>query len=328
MIDKSTWVEQYTNGSSSNTIAKNSNVTSMTVLKHLKQCGVQIRTFSATTTFNVPINDILNKFDDGMSVSKLAIEYGYSITGMSNLLKRNSRIVLKPEDISTNDWSFIESNRQLFLYWLGWMLSDGCIHHRKRDGRSRGITAYLTTIESDKFILEFFRDIINKNQKLKTQHNVSRLDLSMPRKIAIDLEDYGLIPAKSLILKPTEKLNDLSRSEFMQLLVGYIEGDGSVGIKRLKSRKNVYNTLSIGIACGSRDWLDWINTRLIEFGYKSRAISHKVTINKRDSSHNGCYDYRVVGSEAVMLGNELMKCKHHMLDRKWSRIELYKTMVN
>lgn len=327
-IDKSKWVIMYNEGQSATKIARKYNVTPRLVYKYFEDINLSRRTSAESMMFNVPINNILSEFDNGISVSKLASKYRYSITGMSKLLKQQGRIIKQPQDVRTSDWSFVYNKRELFLYWLGWMLSDGCIHFRSKDGRTRGVVTYLTTQYGDVKILEFFRDHIDPARAIIRYRNATRLDLSIPRKEANHVAEYGLIPAKSLILKPTQRLIELSRREFMQLLVGYIEGDGTVRIQHIKSRQHVYDALSVGISCGSRAWLNWINAKLVSYGYKSRTISRRtVTSNFGRSgtpkTYNGCYDYRIVGSEAVKLCKELLSCQYHQLDRKWDKVRLF-----
>ncbi len=331
MINKSTWIEQYLNGTSAISIAKTFNVTPRTVYVHLKKHNIKMRTFKATKMFNVPITEILAKFDSGYSVSRLAKEYDYSITGMSHVLKREGKLVIRPEDTNRSNWSFLYEDRNLFLYWLGWMLSDGCVYNNRQNGRSRGWKTYLTVTKSDKHILEFFRNIINKDRELWVRNNATRLDLSISKPNVDKLRDYGLVPAKSLILQPTDLLNELSREEFMQMLIGYIEGDGSISIKHIKRKKYVYPVLSIGISCGSKLWLEWINEKLISYNYKQRAISSKRTKKKFNGElvpeYISCYDYRVAGKEAVMLYDELIQCEHHRLSRKWDKGSAFKELL-
>lgn len=319
MLDKTQWCHLYNTGMSSTKIAKQFSVSVPTVLKYLRN-NVELRTSQKSLIFNVPINEILSKFDSKISVSKLAKEYNYTVTGMSNLLKSNNRIILRPEDYCVNDWSFILDNRELYLYWLGWMLSDGCIYYKFKNGRNRGIMTYLGVHINDIKILELFRSIINPNLKISLiGDNFARINISIPRKYADIVELYGLIRHKSLILKPTDTLQKLTKSEFFQMLIGYIEGDGHINVKNIKSRNNHYKILNIGITCGSKEWLEWINEKFIKFGYKSRKLQSNWRINSKNQKYISTYDYRIAGSDAVRLYKELMKCKYHLLNRKWNK---------
>lgn len=305
----------YSAGESTYEIAKICNVSPAAVRHSLLKYGTEMRSGAQTKTFNLPIVEILIKFDAGASCRELAKQYGYTVSGMSSILHRNSRKPIIPK--TSNDWSFIHNNRQLFLYWLGWMLSDGCISYRKN-----GVRTTLTVHKNDSYINEFFRDAINCDRMLHCPRgkNISRLDANISRADADYLASWGLVPRKSLILKPTENLTELNRPDFMQMLSGYIEGDGTVRAGWVKSGKYKYYVLHIGITCGSATWLQWINYNLIGFGYKSRTIRPKKRKAKDWSCNNSnCYDYRISGSEAVSLASEILNCKYHLLGRKWDK---------
>lgn len=321
--------ELYESGVSTNKIAKMLDITPRAVLNSLNKMGVNIRSSRESLTINTPKNEIVNDYKSGLSCSKIAKKYNRSITGISNILKLEGINVLRPEDTTTYNWSFIYNNSNLFMYWLGWMLSDGCIYHCKAAGRNRGIMTYLCT--NDKYILEFFRDKIDKARKVVTKgknNKMYRLDISIPRKDAEFISQFGLIEAKSLVIKGTDKLVNLSRNDFIQMFAGLIEGDGDIKFQQMKSKLHTYPVLSIRLHSGSKEWLEFISNKLDSFGYKKRKIlgprKHYTdfggTYNEKREYISG-YSYSISGKDAINLGKEILNCKYHLLDRKWNKVK-------
>ena len=307
-------ISDYLAGKSSSEIARKHGVTPRTILNILAKNNIRRRTFAESKMFNVPVDEIVAKFDIGTSISSLAIEYGYTITGMSCLIKRAGRIVEPPKN--RNTWPTFESNPKLFLYLLGWLLTDGCVNHRHKDGRNRGCMLYIST--NDECILDFFHRSIAPSTK-RTKY--PRIGMSATREYIGYVKTWGVIQRKSLTLKPTQKLNDLSDDNFLQLFVGCVEGDGSIATKRVKSRGHIYDMPQIGITTASLEFILWIRNRLELLGFKQRKLYIK----------NGCkafgktyatqyYNYRISGSDAKKLHETLTSQPYHLLDRKWCRI--------
>ena len=258
------------------------------------------------------LKEILKSFDAKVSIRKLAKQYNYSTCGMSLLLKRNNRKVLRPQDVVQRDWSFIQTTNDLFLYWLGWVLTDGCIKYIRKENRDRGVVVDVSAHKRDKYILEFFRDIIQPTSKFSEHNNCIKLYITIDRLSAQLLHEWGLVPRKSLILKPTPRLNNLTDQEFCQLLCGAIEGDGSIDARTLKSKRHQYRMLRIRICSASSQFIGWIRQRLYQLGFKKRKITGN---NAKDSK----YDYAISGKDAIRLSKLLLNCKYHLLKRKWDR---------
>jgi len=314
-MNKAEWIEAYNNGLSAYAIARLSHVTPPVIYKHLHKMGVSCRSNSSSHIKTGSLDKILKQFNEGISVTKLASEHGYSITGMSELLKRNGiSTITAPQN--KGDWSFINVKQQLFFYWLGWMLADGCIYHKRRDNRNRGVSAILTVHRNDNHILEFFRDIIYPQQKIHVvkKNNCNRLDLSIPRHVAMELETWGLIPNKTYEFKITSNLQHLSDDQFCQFLIGFIEGDGSIGILNLKSRKTIRKVPRVRICSGSQVLIEWLRERITQFNIPPRKI-----YTKPRSKYYAAYE--IAGSDAIKLYKILITYKYKLLNRKWDRLE-------
>jgi hypothetical protein len=303
----------YDSGVTIKNIAISFNIPLSTIYYRLRRINFKFRPIHERNCKNSKetTSQILELYCSGISLSKLATQFNMSITGISNIMQRHN-IQIRPFNINTADWSFIKSQKSFFFYWLGWMLADGCVFPRHQEGRNRGITSFLTVHKNDLHILEFFKNIIKKGQKIKIKKDhCCRLDISMPRNIFNEIVQWGLIPNKTYLFKVTPKLDNISEKQFYQLLVGVIEGDGNVSHVLMKSKKHSYPVLTAGI-CSSNKLVIWISEKLFRLGYKKRKIYYR-------KNRKICADYRISGKDAIRLCNRLMKCKYHLLNRKWDR---------
>ena len=285
----------YTSGSSPYAIAKELNTNPPRIRRALKKLRIHLRTLSEAMS-SLPAKEIITECSIGVSARRLAIKHNTTITSITDLLKRNN-IELRPP-ATTSNWEFIYKLDDLFLYWLGWALTDGCIFYRIGDGRRRGVTVDISVQRRDKHILEFFKQLINPNQKIYYRKNQGRLRNSIKRASAVFLtHQWGFAQRKSLTLKPTSKLRRLSKRQFWQLFVGLIEGDGSVD-------KNG----CISCVSGSLIWLQWVR-KMVGFGIIK--------------PHNGSWRLRLKMEESLALFRKhLSKVKFKLLSRKWDRIRL------
>lgn len=268
----------------------------------------------------LPTSEILTAHNKGQSVSSIARTYNCSITGVSNLLKRNGCIIYKPDDLIKRDWSFINDKSDLFFYWLGWMLSDGHVFNTFRQNRNRGVKSRITVHKNDIHILEFFRDIIQPNFKIKfvKRSECATLDLSIPRIIYNIVKQYGLIPNKTYRFKATKLLYGISQDQFLQFLVGFIEGDGCIDTPILKSKNYQYKTFRIRIV-GNNYLLKWIQNMLYKHGFWKRKLSPHKNIDGKTHSKQFS-ELGIAGKDAIKLGKMLLKCQYHKLGRKWVKL--------
>ncbi len=125
----------------------------------------------------------------------------------------------------------------------------------------------------------------------------------MPRLYFNILKTWSFIPRKTYDLTISNKLKHINTQNFLQLLVGIIEGDGCIYVKGKRLML---------LVDGHYNMLQWLNSRLIKLGFKKRTIihgkspySHRIQINKR---------------ETLKLHELLKKCTYLLLRRKWDKI--------
>lgn len=137
-------------------------------------------------------------------------------------------------DVDQNSFNKIENQDQ--AYWLGFMYADGYIIQNKYNSKIIGIKMALSDhLEKFKKFLNSSHPIksyisnngFNKNKKFYTFNIVSEILFN-------DLNKLGCVPRKSSILKfPTENIVPISLiSHFCR---GYFDGDGSIGIAKIKN---------------------------------------------------------------------------------------------
>lgn len=221
----------------------------------------------------------------------------------------------------TAKWSFIDEESNLFHYWLGWMISDGCIFIVSKNSAFINLGLH----PSDIHILEFFKQQNRCTAKIMKQKNnnmrVSRTYLS-PGYVD-KLSKWGFIPNKTKNFKATNRLLNLNEQNFYQFLVGFIEGDGSVDHRKLtkKIKNKHYISASTRVRMiGVKNVLSFIKNKLEKFGYKERKLSPK--------KNNKAYEYTISGKEADHLIGNLMLSEYHLLDRKWSKSPLFSKLSN
>ncbi len=105
-------------------------------------------------------------------------------------------------------------------YWLGYLLADGCIGLRKRDGEVR--QCVLQASSKDKEHLEKLSRALGSDYQLYTPGN-GVWHLAVPDyDLCLSLEKHGIIPAKSFVAAPP-KLDPQLESHWVR---GVIDGDG------------------------------------------------------------------------------------------------------
>lgn len=256
---------------------------------------------------------LLNKYDAGTSATKLAKEYNYTVTGMTNLLKRNNRFVIPTTERIIKNWAFLHKKDDFFYYWLGWMLSDGNIIERyNKSGFRKGIIIKVAIHKKDTHILEFFRDIIQPHAKINHgRDNTAIISLALPRENYEIIKSYGFVPNKTLKFKMTKNLEAITGDNFLQLLVGLIEGDGSIDIQKLHTKKKsgkiyYYNIPRVRLT-NHLNLITWVRDTLTKFGFKKRNIIY----------HNNCAELSISGKDAASLISSLKSCRIKLLNRKW-----------
>lgn len=205
------------------------------------------------------VNEILEKYDKGQSITSLNKEY--HTTKIRDLLIQNNRKV--PESrkgqggakrkysLNENYFECLDSKDK--AYFLGFIYADGFITKRSSGQNILGITL----AESEP--LDKFKKYINCDKPIGIYKKTnSYSDKSVEHKLALisdklvsDIEKLGVIEQKTLVLTFPEMSEEL----IPHFIRGYFDGDGSVFIHKDSRSKEVRDYLGISI-CGTKEFLE------------------------------------------------------------------------
>ena len=190
-------------------------------------------------------------------------------------------------------------------YWLGFLYADGCITKRNKNDTSYRVELGLK--ESDYNHLVKFKTFLNCGNKISFHKNKLGNSYRLTvggKKLANSLIEKGCVPRKSLVLTfPSEEI--IPKELMIHFIRGYIEGDGYIGLREIKSNKLKYR-------CGVVGTLEFILGMLNFFGYDFREKQHSTT----GKAHQ--YEFSTTQAQEVVY--RIYKDCNIYLDRKY---ELY-----
>lgn len=196
----------------------------------------------------IPIEDIIQMYNQGLSCSKIAKTYNCSETYINkklteqNITKRTGGSYRRIYD--QNFFNTIDTEEK--AYWLGFLYADGCVQE-KTTGQ-----CLISLAVKDKEVIDKFIKSIDGDFETKTYKDVHVVHLTS-KQMFKDLVNLGCIPRKSLVLKfPT-----ISESLINHFMRGYFDGDGTVFIsnpKNYNKTNTIYKNIGIGI-CGTQEFL-------------------------------------------------------------------------
>lgn len=274
---------------------------------------------SITKLANEQIQEILEKYDNGQSITSLNKEY--HTTKVRNLLIENNRSV--PEKLpkgrsggakrkyNCNDDYFACIDTKDKAYFLGFIYADGFITKPDFGQAKLGIT--LAEIEP----IEKFKKYINTDKpvgvytKGKNSYSEGRLEYKLAiasDKLVSDLEKAGVVERKTFVLQFPNLREDLI-SHFIR---GYFDGDGSIYYHSTKEHPNA--RLGIDI-CGTKKFLDGM------IKYLPGAKSNNVYKEKRRTTN--CWNIKLISNiECLQIYHYLYKdCDDLFLSRKREKFE-------
>jgi len=164
-----------------------------------------------------------------------------------------------------NDSTFSDYSDETF-YWLGFFAADGCIvsEHTLQFSLSIG----------DRQQVEKFRSFLQSDNRIYYNDKEARLMLTSPEIVA-RLAHWGITERKS----KTIQFPNLPDQYIRPFLLGYSDGDGSLGVYLYhdKKRNYVHHRAYFSICSGNKDFVTAYRANLLAGGtIKTRAgIYHK-----------------------------------------------------
>lgn len=192
---------------------------------------------------------------DKLSMKAIGEKYGVSKTVINRILMENNISKKQDNHIYQCNYDYFENiDSDEKAYWLGFLAADGCNYRRETNA-----TILLNIHQKDLDHLIKFQASLNSNIPIKNliQNDGFSNNTPMSRfainsmKMSKDLEKLGIVPRKSLILKPPI----IDEKYYLPFILGYFDGDGS--ICKLKQ----YNNYEWSIQ-GTKEMLNWINSVL------------------------------------------------------------------
>lgn len=213
---------------------------------------------------------ILNNYGKNGS-SKIADDIGRSQHAVLSTLKDNNIKILKCGTFQRKyniDETYFDKgiDTSIKAYIFGFFLADGCNTKRKQ------ISVCLK--EEDTYILDKMcaemknESPIKKIFNKKYERYYSRMNIYNAH-ISDKLNELGMVPNKSLIIKPPQIRDEL----FFDFLRGVSDGDGNISI----FRRNSSCTLHWSLATGSYDFATWIKNTIY------RLIKININLYCRDN---------------------------------------------
>lgn len=243
------------------------------------------------------VQEIIDKYEGGMSARKLGFEYEVADVTITFLLKRHGVSVRNRSNAKRTNQikeDVFDTITEESAYWIGFILADGNVYHPKK--RSKQLNLGLA--EKDWEHLEKFKKFIGSNKPL--YYNKGGVFISFYSNRIVDkLAEYGIVPRKSKIAKIPEQLKN--NRHFWR---GMVDGDGWISIKEDGST-------ILGL-CGTLD---------IVFGFK-RFVEYKawyileIPDIKPYQKTECCWEVKYGGSYVRNLLNILYSAHHTSLERK------------
>jgi len=184
-------------------------------------------------------NEIVQKYQSGLSCKKLGEEFNCQTSNISLILKNRGITVKSSINKLNNTYKFNENyfdtiDTEHKAYWLGFLYADGCVKSTKRKEHLAFVLQ-----ECDKYILEQFLIDIESNHKItlrpkkKSTHQNHYAIAIYNKYLCESLTKLGCHPNKSFTLKfptPDQVPNHLIN----HFIRGLWDGDGSISIAKRK----------------------------------------------------------------------------------------------
>lgn len=216
-------------------------------------------------------------------------------------VKKKFSISLGYRKYKVDDYYFSIPNLEN-CYWAGFLAADGNILNGKKIQVDLSI--------KDRIILENFKNSLDSNMPIKTRiiksgykiGNESCYFRFTSLQIAEDLlKNFNIGERKTFNLKPP---NIKDENLIMAFVIGFIDGDGSVSIRRK----------SIEITSGSTEILEWIKFYFDKWQSSSRGRNNGI---EKYKNRKNAFRYRISGRRMMTIYKILKNINVPKLKRKW-----------
>lgn len=195
-------------------------------------------------TTKLPVEYVLSRYNEGYGSSTIAKELSVGAQSVLDLLKKYGVVLRGQRKYFFNEHYFSVIDTHEKAYFLGFIAADGNVF---------GNRLKLCNKKEDVYILQAFSDAIEHTGKI-VEYTAGYPELAVRSKAMVeDLLRHGISPNKSKTLMFPSTISEEFINSFM---LGYFDGDGSVGIyfgKRPKDKKGrpVFSVLGTKEFCTS-----------------------------------------------------------------------------
>ena len=223
--------------------------------------------------------DIIQRYQSNQTLQKIADYYKVSRTVIKRILvEQNIQLRDRTKKYYAKYDIFKNIDSAEKAYWLGFLAADGCNYSREQNA-SIIINIHQKDIEH----LQKFKDFCGTNAEIISYTTSAGFSNNTPmckivlnsKQMSCDLSDKGIVPKKSLILKPPK----IEEQYYLPFILGYFDGDGSLN---KSTTSECFYSLSIQ---GTKEILEWINSIL--------GISNH--LEKRNQNEKNSYYIRCGG---------------------------------
>lgn len=229
-------IELYQSGLSMAKVGKEVNRSAATVLNVLKKYNIKTRTKGGIE--ELPTQEILNKYlIDMRTLESIGKDYNVSVGTIKKVILDNGGAI-RSSSKSKNPYFksdfFKEINTEAAAYYLGLLITDGCILEPDILNNHPNYKISLELQEQDSYILEKLKQELQltstniyRSTRIKSNCVSDTATLGWySTEMAQDLSKYGVIPRKT----STAYLPILDNSIMPHLLRGMIDGDGCITV--------------------------------------------------------------------------------------------------
>lgn len=304
--------ELYTQKISISKISEMLNISNYYISKILKDNNIVVSKNGYSNINRFPKEkelEIIKLYKNGMNQTELGIKYNTWNTSIRRVLLRYNIIPRNESKIlrycKHNPFKSYKKHDEYTEYFLGLLLTDGCISYRTNN--SRNPTINLSLNSEDGYIIKNFRDWASPNQKISKVYQ--KLNNSYMHSLSItNLEVVEWLNRKGNFKNKSFNCKIYCPITW-QILRGIFDGDG--GFHR--TNKEGLNFFICGL---SKDFIEQINNFLLKNNIKS-----KIRYTSPDKWHkHGLYYVEVHNyADVIKIGLNMYSNAHIFIKRKYER---------
>ena len=248
---------------------------------------------------------VIDQYQQKLGSTTICKKFDIDFSTVLNILRRNNipiRSIRESKRIYHYNDSFFEKiDTEEKAYWLGFILTDGCVSVRDKWKKD-----LILTIKDLGHLQKFVKDI-NGNNKIQTikrkvkKHTKIYESLSIrSQKMVDDLITLGITPRKSM----TVRIPILPDCLYPHFWRGVIDGDGTMGFYINKKRYN-HKSFNIGLV-GNK----FVVSSFVKYVKKILGIELNYY------PHKSIFSVKTTNKKAVKISTLLYQHANIFLDRK------------